>query len=114
MKPSFDIKVSQEPQEWDGETFVEERDLLLTWPALAEAEEIFECDDWDCEECEAKRGLWDNIRRKKSAWETSIVQQNREIQIGQTKNLGRKRKSPRKNLKLPSPNPAQTKLTVSI
>ena len=65
MKPSFDIKVSEEPQEWDGETFVEERDLLLTWPALAEAEEIFECDDWDCEECEAKRGLWDNIRRKK-------------------------------------------------
>lgn len=51
--------------EWDGETFVEEQDLLNIWPALAESEEIFECDDWDCEECEAKKGLWHNIREKK-------------------------------------------------
>ena len=54
-----------EGSEWDGETLVEEQDLLDILPSLAEAEEIFECDDWDCEECEAKRGLWDNIRRKK-------------------------------------------------
>jgi len=52
--------------EWDGDTFVEQKDLLNIYPALIEAEEIFECDDVeDCEDCEAKRGLWENIRRKK-------------------------------------------------
>lgn len=51
--------------DWDGETFVEQQELLNIHPTLAGAEEIFECDDWDCEECEAKRGLWHNIREKK-------------------------------------------------
>ena len=54
-----------EGSEWDGETLVDEQELLKTWPSLANAEEIFECDDWDCEECYSKKGLWDNIRKKK-------------------------------------------------
>ena len=61
------VEGSQEiDYEWDGETFVEEKDLIAIYPSLSEAEEIFECDDMeDCEECESKRGLWENIRRKK-------------------------------------------------
>ena len=59
------ITKGSEEAGWDGETFVEQEQLLAINPALAGVEEIFECDDWDCEECEAKRGLWDNIRDKK-------------------------------------------------
>ena len=59
-------KVQGSEYEWDGDTFVEEKDLIFWNSALLEAEEIFECDDVeDCEECEAQRGLWENIRRKK-------------------------------------------------
>ncbi len=39
-----------EATEWDGETFVEEKDLLNIWPALAEAEILAE----ECEECESE------------------------------------------------------------
>ena len=53
MKPLHDIKISSEPSEWDGETLVEERDLLLTWPALADAEVVNE----DCEECQSEAAL---------------------------------------------------------
>ena len=59
------VEGSEVDYEWDGETLFNEDDLLAINPQLSEAEEIFECDDWDCEECEAKRGLWENIRRKK-------------------------------------------------
>tara|TARA_Y100001963_G_C6781611_1_gene450232 strand:- start:2765 stop:3337 length:573 start_codon:yes stop_codon:yes gene_type:complete len=58
-------KVQGSEEDWDGQTLYNEEDLLKIHPALADVEEIFECDDWDCEECEAKRGLWENIRRKK-------------------------------------------------
>ena len=39
-----------EGSEWDGETFVEEQDLLAIYPALAEAEVVVE----ECEECETE------------------------------------------------------------
>ena len=58
-------KVQGSEEDWDGQTLYNEEDLLKIHPVLADVEEIFECDDWDCEECEAKRGLWENIRRKK-------------------------------------------------
>tara|TARA_B100000131_G_scaffold5517_1_gene5689 strand:+ start:494 stop:1216 length:723 start_codon:yes stop_codon:yes gene_type:complete len=39
-----------EGSEWDGETFVEEQDLLAIYPALAQAEVVAE----ECEECETE------------------------------------------------------------
>jgi hypothetical protein len=61
-----------EGSEWDGETFSEQEELLRINPALANVEEINECEECDkeqkaphTEEDHAKRGLWDNIRDKK-------------------------------------------------
>jgi hypothetical protein len=57
-----------EASEWDGETFVEQEDLLKIWPVLANVVEAEECEDCDAEpvkESDSKRGLWDNIRDKK-------------------------------------------------
>ena len=43
-------KGSELDQDWDGETFVEEQDLLAIYPALAQAEVVVE----ECEECETE------------------------------------------------------------
>ena len=43
-----------EGSEWDGETFVEQQELLRIYPVLASAEEVNECEDCESQAAEPK------------------------------------------------------------